>query len=666
MSVALAAAWKKLAIDVDGLRPDKGGTLRGTVDVGLASTEHANSPGPANAARPATLDGVLLGATLGEGGMGVVCLGEQVALRRQVAVKQPRPERQRAQDVDALVREAWVAGNLEHPNIVPIHTLVFREAVPLLVMKRIEGKSWSEVLANPDGAGIPTEPERRLEWHIEVAMQVCRAVHFAHSRGVLHLDIKPDNVMVGAFGEVYLVDWGIAAGIGPERPEWLPDSRLIASITGTPAFLSPEQAEGAGARLGHHTDVYLLGATLHAVVTGAPLRTGRALRMMLIQAFESKPFDYDPSVPRELANILHRATAREPADRYPNAEALRQALEAYLRHRTSHQLAAEALIALRRIKSADGIDFERTVGVIEIQREIAECRFAFRHALKIWGENPDALRGRQELARLVVLRALAQRDLPRAREALSELTERDERLAQQVDRLREELRRDAGAVEALRDLGRQVDLETHRDLRSRFALFTGVGWLFWNTVCGVLHRTGTLHFTQTVMLVNALCALSLYGAMLYRVRRNLLDTRVNRQALMLVFAGVCSAPVLWLGGAALKIGVLESVAMSGCLYVFTAVALAGIVDRRASWTVAPAAGSTALAALLPRYAFEFIGMAGFSIAAGLAWAWRRPTAGAETAKDTRANPGQRHELGRPKGQLGNKPKGHQPERTIDR
>ncbi|MBM4319214.1 MAG: serine/threonine protein kinase, partial [Deltaproteobacteria bacterium] len=219
-----------------------------------------------------------LRSKLGEGGMGVVYLAEQVALGRPVAVKSISPVRQDARTVGILLHEAWITGQLEHPNVVPVYTLGQDEAgSPLLVMKRIEGVSWREVLSGKallpagQGDGAETEP---LVRHLQVLMQVCRAVHFAHSRGIIHCDLKPDNVMIGEFGEVYVLDWGVAVSLHQERDDSYPLARDVDSPVGTPAYMSPEQAMGQGCRFSPATDVYLLGAILHEILTGERRHTG--------------------------------------------------------------------------------------------------------------------------------------------------------------------------------------------------------------------------------------------------------------------------------------------------------------------------------------------------------------------------------------------------------
>ena len=134
--------------------------------------------------------------------MGIIRLGEQGAIGRQVAVKCLREGLDNERFGLQLLREAWVTGGLEHPNIVPVYSVgADSNGHPMIVMKRIEGTPWSELLRS-DGRQLRDDPE--------ILKQVCNAVEFAASRGVIHRDLKPDNVMIGTFGEVYVLDWGIA------------------------------------------------------------------------------------------------------------------------------------------------------------------------------------------------------------------------------------------------------------------------------------------------------------------------------------------------------------------------------------------------------------------------------------------------------------------------
>ena len=197
---------------------------------------------------------------LGQGGMGVVHLATQLPLGRKVAVKRLQPAHTSLEDIESLLSESWLSGSLEHPNIIPIYDLGLDAAgLPVLVMKRIEGLSWGTLLRDPDAMSRHAPGRSPLEANLRILMQVCNALHYAHARGVVHRDVKPDNVMVGSFGEVYLVDWGIAAPPGPSR-----------QLAGTPVYMAPEMLGGDHAVISAQTDVYLLGSVLCELLTGQP------------------------------------------------------------------------------------------------------------------------------------------------------------------------------------------------------------------------------------------------------------------------------------------------------------------------------------------------------------------------------------------------------------
>lgn len=622
---ALSSEWQARAIDLAGLEADVSGTLGRQATIAASSVDTVAHPDSPASSRVALEDALVeLGPVLGEGGMGIVRLARQLGLRREVAVKQLHPEERSPDLARALLREAWISGNLEHPNIVPVHALSLADDGPMLVMKRIEGVPWSEVLASPS-ARRELSIDDPLEQNLEVLIHVCHSIHFAHDRGVLHLDIKPDNVMVGHFGEVYLLDWGIAASIGSDTLPWIPKTSMIRAIVGTPAYMSPEQAAGDGARFSVRTDVYLLGATLHHVVTGEPLHAGQSLRDVLEAAFASAPRPYPADVPAELSAIIGRATARDPEDRYPSADAFRRALEDFRRHRSSRQLTQQALYDLTAVEAAVApASFERTRDGVELERDIDACRYAFQHALHVWPENPDALRGRETLLRLIVRHALRERDWRRAMAALEELDDPDPELAAQVAELRADIRkRDEKRVE-LEELERQMDLDTHRQTRSRVAFAAATTWLVWNLGCAYVHKTGLLVFDHRVLVSSAVSTFLLYGGVLVAVRGTLLATRVNRYAMLLLWASFAGVLPLWVGAAALGIEPLSAVALSLSGYVFFLVGMAITVDRRVLFTSPLVALACVFAVQNPAFAFEMNALSGFVIGGGLGWVWRRP------------------------------------------
>lgn len=242
--------------------------------------------------------------------------------------------------------EAQVTAQLEHPNIIPVHDFgVQPDGQPYLIMKRVQGRSlWELVKAGELG----------LEQRLDVFRKVCDAVAFAHSRGVLHRDLKTENVMVGAFGEVLVMDWGLAGPIGmvPEAETRFTDSPSAPSlqvdrfregslrtqdgtVMGTPAYMPPEQAEGRLADLDPRSDIYGLGAILYELLTDRQPFDGPVYHVLAaVKAGRLRPpRKVNPRVPRELEAIVLKAMALRPWQRYPTVDALRQDVDAWMEHR---------------------------------------------------------------------------------------------------------------------------------------------------------------------------------------------------------------------------------------------------------------------------------------------------------------------------------------------
>ena len=344
---------------------------------------------------------------LGEGGMGRVLLARQHSLDREVAIKTLHEDAHPAHR-RALLDEGAVTGFLEHPSIVPVHALgVDSTQRPVLVMKRVEGVSWLDLIRDPAHAGWASwgsDATRRLDDHLEILRQVCNAAHFAHTHGIVHRDIKPQNVLIGRFGDVYLGDWGLAYRVGAD---------LDPGVCGTPAYMAPEMATGGV--IDSRTDVYLLGATLHEVLTGQGKHAGANAREALASIAKSEPFPYGAGVPLALAAIANRATAADPSRRYPSAAALRDALAEYRRHRSSVVLAESALDRLarltelaRRTESHTEEDAQR-----EIEQLVAETRFGLSQAIAQWSANAAALAGLADLDALVAARRARTAELER-------------------------------------------------------------------------------------------------------------------------------------------------------------------------------------------------------------------------------------------------------------
>jgi serine/threonine-protein kinase len=247
---------------------------------------------------------------------------------------QPFPEeRQR------FVHEAQITAQLIHPNVVPIYELgLTSTGGPYFTMKLVEGDTMETLLAERNGQ------VRQLGWvaaFLEILVKVCDAIGFAHSRGVIHRDLKPSNIMVGSFGQVYVMDWGIAklmsscsdVTISSDRDG---PSERQGDFVGTPSYMSPEQAWGDHRATDERSDIYQLGATLYHVLTGHVPHESNA-RMSAIESARlgaCKPPEELPTtakLPRSLLRIAMRAMVRDPRERYQTVSAMKEDLVAQLR-----------------------------------------------------------------------------------------------------------------------------------------------------------------------------------------------------------------------------------------------------------------------------------------------------------------------------------------------
>lgn len=307
-------------------------------------------------------------SVIGEGGMGVVYAARQASIDRTVAVKMLQPEL--VSDTDQrskFLSEAVVTGDLEHPNIVPIYDLGANESGALFYsMKRVQGTPWLDQL-----------PRKSLNDNLEILLRVADAVAFAHSRGVIHRDLKPENVMLGDFGEVLVMDWGLALAT--------PSFRKVGSITqthsmgGTPAYMAPEMATGPIEVIGPASDIYLLGAVLFEIITRRPPHTGDSVMSCLKAAARNEIVASEHS--GELLDIALQAMATDPLDRFPTVQAFQAAIRQYQAHSESLALVARAQQDLTQARESN--DYQ----------DYARSLFGFQEALALWPGNERAAPG---------------------------------------------------------------------------------------------------------------------------------------------------------------------------------------------------------------------------------------------------------------------------------
>ncbi len=285
---------------------------------------------------------------IGQGGMGVVYSARQANFNRMVAVKMLRPDSSGRNKRNEFVAEAVTTGDLDHPNIVPVYDLGTNEEGALFyAMKCVQGTPWDKAL-----------PEKPLTENLEIFLKMADAIAFAHANGVVHRDLKPENVMLGSFGEVLVMDWGLAVRFQVEH-----DGRIHSSGTsmgGTPAYMAPELVLGPMERIGPAADIYLLGAILYEIVTGRPPHCGSTPMECLYAAAANKI--QPSSATGELIEIALKAMQTEPRHRYKSVLALQKAVREYQSHSESIALLENARkqLALAE-KSGDYQDYARAL-----------------------------------------------------------------------------------------------------------------------------------------------------------------------------------------------------------------------------------------------------------------------------------------------------------------
>jgi tetratricopeptide (TPR) repeat protein len=296
------------------------------------------------AACPAKLGRYVVRGVIEGGGMGVVLRGHDPVLNREVALKVLR-ERFRGgeETIRRFEREAQIAGHLQHPAIPPLYELGHADGLPFIAMKLIEGETLARLLAQRQS------PSQDLPYYLTIFEQVCQALAYAHTRGVIHRDLKPSNIMVGAFGEVQIMDWGLAkvldrrTGPAADQADAAAQTELLGPvgglsqpgmIIGTPAYLAPEQARGELDRVDERADVFGLGAILCEILTGRPPFTGGNNAEVLYRASQGDLADAlerigKSGAERELIDIARDCLAAAPDDRPHDAGVVAARLTTY-------------------------------------------------------------------------------------------------------------------------------------------------------------------------------------------------------------------------------------------------------------------------------------------------------------------------------------------------
>lgn len=300
---------------------------------------------------------------LGEGGMGVVYSAIQKTLERKVAVKAIKANKSVSEDSRRkFFYEAQITSDLDHPNIVPIHEMGSNlDGTLFYSMKMVDGTPWEKVIR-----------EKTREENIEILMKVCDAVAFAHSRNIIHRDLKPENVMLGAFGEVLVMDWGLAINLTTTKSF---------GLSGTPVYMAPEMACHDLSKIGKTSDIYIIGAILFQIVVGKAPHIGKSVRECMASAI--KNHNIDPGFEDPLLEIAYHAMALEPEDRFGSVVEFQDAIRQHLRFAQSVLLTKRAEELLESsIRDKDYQGFSRAL-------------FSMQDAIDLWSENQIAIDGLQ-------------------------------------------------------------------------------------------------------------------------------------------------------------------------------------------------------------------------------------------------------------------------------
>ncbi len=481
MEAALLADWKDETGHVEPARPGVLDTIAQSIGpvphVLLRDTTPGETPGPI--VRP---DGNGAGASIryridGEiarGGMGVVLKGRDPDLGREVALKVLRDDyREDANVVRRFVEEAQIGGQLQHPGVVPIYELgTFADLRPFFAMKLVKGHTLAQLLEQRPN------PSADLPRHLSIYEAICQTVAYAHARGVIHRDLKPSNVMVGSFGEVQVMDWGLAkvlprGGVADDKGAGMVQQETViatarsgsdgpglshaGSVMGTPSYMAPEQARGEIDQVDERADVFALGSILCEILTGGPAFVGRKSAEILRTAALGDTADALARLGAcggdiDLIGLAKNCLGREREDRPRDASAVAERMTAYLagvqermrkaeltsvEERARRRLTTVVAVSLLAISTASGLGF--TYWLQERQASAARSTLALREATLLRNQAvehpedparwPAALKG-LEHARA----ALAEGGDPEIRRELAALADQIEAGAEAAER----------------------------------------------------------------------------------------------------------------------------------------------------------------------------------------------------------------------------------------
>jgi len=558
---------------------------------------------------------------LGHGGGGIVHDAQQLALGRDVAIKTAHADLPTEEARQLLLREARVTSLLEHPSIVPIYALAHNASGrPFIVMRRIQGATWtSRLLAAP-----PLGGDDALDAQLAILEDVARVAHFAHEQGVIHRDLKPDNVMISREGQIYVLDWGAAITIDDRRLPEVPHAEDVDTMAGTPAYMAPELALGVGMAMDARTDVYLLGAILHEVLTGvAPHDADDVLASVLSAGRSSEP-EFDECVPPALAAMCSRAMSRFNEDRFVSAAEFADAIADFRLQHESNLLVPQSKAEFETLEHlAREVAEEDASSRSRFEEKFQSYRSHMDRALTLWPDNPEAQAALQRAYELHIEVALTHGAVEVAETLLAQMPRENERLGELVaEALQQRREREKRHLELERAVDPQLGLSLRIGATIGFAVF----WVSICACCILLQRAGH-HNAVYFVFASLLGVGSVAMVFLPRVPKlAVLGKGNNRLTLAMFRVSWFLTAVAWLLSSTLGLPLAVAAAVHTLVALSAVLFVTSAVDLRWWPLVVTEGAQLVLLVIWPEYALFIMAVTGVldGIGAAGAMKWTSP------------------------------------------